>query len=80
MDIVVIAIVGFTVLVLLVKIATLNARMEGFRDAQQQMGNYGNNYAGGSLWGLVKILAIIGFLAVCILCLYAGMALATLGN
>lgn len=63
---------GLVILWLVIKVALLNARLEGFREAQQQVGNgyYGNSTS----YGWLKIFAVIGFLTVCGLCFYVGLA------
>jgi hypothetical protein len=67
----------FTILVLVIKIVALRARLDGFQEAQQQVGSGG---AGGGLYGFVKALAIIGFLAICGACFYASTVAVALGK
>jgi len=69
----------FAVLVLAVKVMSLRAQVEGFREAQRQANNYGNRNDGAAL-GLVRALAVIGLLALCALCLYLGIAMSALGD
>lgn len=81
MDTLLVVVVGATVLVitgLAIKISLLKAKLEGFREAQQQMnnGNYNNGMGNGSMgYGCLQALAVIGFLALCAFCVYVGAAL-----
>jgi hypothetical protein len=71
-SIIVIFIGGLVVVGLVIRIAMLNARLDGFREAQQQINN--GNYNDRTGWGCLKIFAAIGFLTVCGLCFYLGLA------
>jgi hypothetical protein len=73
MDGLIIAITGGMIITgLLIRIALLNARLEGHRDAQQLLANGNNDNNVG--YGCLRVLAIIGFLTVCGLCFYIGLA------
>lgn len=63
------------VLVLAIKNALLNARLEGLREAQIRVnnGNYNNGTDMG--YGCVHILAVIGLISLCIVSFYTGQAL-----
>ena len=64
---------GLIVVWLIIKVALLNARLEGHREAQQRMIN--GDYDNGTGYGWLKVLAAIGFLTVCGLCFYIGLAI-----
>lgn len=63
---------GLVILWLVIKVALLSARLEGFREAQQQVNN--GYYGNGTGYGWLKVFAVIGFLTVCGLCFYMGLA------
>jgi hypothetical protein len=60
------------VLVLVIKVIALKARLEGFREAQQFQSLNGAAYGNSPFQDLIKALAIIGLLALLLLCLYIG--------
>jgi hypothetical protein len=68
------AILGLVILRLAIKAAVLNARLEGFREAQRQQMPIGN-YGYGIGYRLLRFLATIGFLTVFGACLYAALAI-----
>jgi len=70
-NIIIVAIGGLVATGLLIKIALLNARLEGHREAQRQLTNGTYDHDKGD--GCLKILAVIGFLAICGLCFYVGL-------
>ena len=64
------------VLGLAIKVAVLRARLEGQYEAYRQMANgHPANRAG---IGCLQLLAVIGFIAICALCIYLGMAAAAM--
>jgi len=66
----------FIVLAFVIKVMFLRARAEGFRKAQQQAEDGAGEQSAVS--GFVRFLAIIGFLAVCAMCFYTGVAVLAL--
>jgi hypothetical protein len=63
---------GLVILWLVIEAALLSARLEGFREAQQQVNN--GSYGNGTGYGWLKVFAVIGLLTVCGLCFYVGLA------
>lgn len=56
------------------KVALLNERLEGFREAQRQQQPTPNGPSANVEVGCFRILAIIGLVAICGLCFWLGLA------
>jgi hypothetical protein len=67
------------ILVLVLKVVALNARLEGMREAQHHAGGGGGG-GGGGLDRVVRVLAIVGLLALLGACFYAGSVAAALNK
>jgi hypothetical protein len=76
MDVILI-IIGLVIAALLIRVATLKARMIGYRDAATQILQYqADTNAKNSNIGCSSILAVVGFLAICAFIFYLGTTLA----
>jgi hypothetical protein len=69
---------GLIVLGLIVKVALLNARLQGFREAQPHIINGGLVAPNGT--GCLRVFAVIGLVIFLGTCLYLGIALAATGG
>ena len=69
---------GMVIATLLIKIATLNPRLTGYKEAVTQSRQLqATNATSNSGIGCVSLLAVIGFLAICALIFYFGTTLAS---
>jgi hypothetical protein len=62
---------GAIILGLAIKIALLNARIDGYQTGVQQTANHGVQAAQGG-FGCLQMLAIVGFIAICGICILLG--------
>jgi hypothetical protein len=68
---------ALVIFVLAIKIALLKSRLAGFREAQHYTGG---TWVGGGTDRTVRFLALVGFVAICGVCFYAGSVVAVLGG
>jgi hypothetical protein len=72
---VIVGVIVLVIAVLSIQLGQANARMEGFREAQQRMNN-GAYYAGlGAGNGCLEALMVLGLIALCALGVYLGSIL-----